>query len=145
MSLTAVSEALSLVTGRERASTSLGHLLVSVGVLLWSSAWAQRELGASGHKGAAGCRPVRSAAASACRMPAWHGAAPLLSTPRSREVCGAHFVVSVDVVFNSSAWTPACPGFCLFLSHNSCFLGYFLPFNFKMGGTSLMRVDLFLK
>ena len=45
MSLTAVSKALSLVTGRERASTSLGHLLVSVGVLLWSSAWAQRNSG----------------------------------------------------------------------------------------------------
>ena len=60
MSLIAVSKALCLVTGWERASTSLGHLLVIVGVLLWSSVWAQRGLRTSGHKGAEDCRPVKS-------------------------------------------------------------------------------------
>lgn len=78
MSLIAVSKALPLVTGQERASTSLGHLLVRVGVLLWSSVWVQRGLGASGHKGAEDCRPSeKSATMSTCRMTAWHDAAPI--------------------------------------------------------------------
>lgn len=77
MSLIAVSKALSLVTGQEKASTSLGHLLVRMGILLWAVCGFRGDLGHLDTRVLKTAGPAKSAMTSTCRMTAWHDAAPL--------------------------------------------------------------------